>query len=51
MSLDRMSRRSLLGGGTLLTIEKAIGAASATQLIDPKGATVPRESLIVPWKL
>jgi hypothetical protein len=29
MSLDRMSRRSLLGGGTLLTIEKAIGAASA----------------------
>ena len=51
MSLDRMSRRSLLGGGTLLTIEKAIGAASAAQLIDPKEATVPRESLIVPWKL
>jgi hypothetical protein len=51
MNLDRMSRRSLLGTGALLTIEKAIGPTSAAQPVDTKEATVLQESLIVPWKL
>jgi hypothetical protein len=51
MNLDRMSRRSLLGTGALLTIEKAIGPTSAAQAVDTKEATVLQESLIVPWKL
>jgi hypothetical protein len=36
MNLDRMSRRSLLGTGALLTIEKAIGPTSAAQPVDTK---------------
>ena len=51
MNLDRMSRRSLLGTGALLTIEKAIGPTSAAQPVDAEEATVLQEGLIVPWKL
>ena len=41
MNLDRMSRRSLLGTGALLTIEKAIGPTSAAQPVDTKEADLP----------
>jgi hypothetical protein len=51
MNLDRTSRRSLLGTGALLTIEKAIGPTSAAQPVDTEEATLDQKWRHCAWRL